>query len=117
MSISIGSNLSALQAFGTKMSVTANNVANVSSDGFKKSRAVLEEGRGDAVTVDIQKIDTPGPLVQDTRGTEPVERELSNVDLAEELPRTIPTSRGYEANIEVVRTRDEMLGTVIDLLE
>ena len=117
MSISIGSNLSALQAFGTKMSVTANNVANVSSEAFKKSRAVLEEGQNEAVTVDIRKIDDPGPVIQDTRGTETIQRELSNVDLGEELPRTIPTSRGYEANIEVVRTRDEMLGTVIDLLE
>jgi flagellar hook protein FlgE len=117
MSFPIGNNLSALQAFGTKMSVTANNVANVSSEGFKKSRAVLEEGRNQAVTVDIQKIDTPGPVVQDTHGAEPVQRELSNVDLGEELPGTIPTSRGYEANLEIIRTRDEMLGTVIDLFE
>ncbi|MCF8062826.1 MAG: flagellar basal body protein [Deltaproteobacteria bacterium] len=117
MSFSIGSNLSALQALGTKMAVTADNVANVSSDAFKKSRAVLEEGENGAVKVDIQKIGTPGPVIQDTRGTEPVERELSNVDLAEELPRTIPTGRGYEANLKIIQTRDEMLGTVIDLLE
>ena len=117
MSLSVGSTLSALRAFGTKMSVTANNVANVSSDGFKRSRAVLEEGRNQSVEVEIQKIDTPGPVIQDIRGTEPVQRELSNVDLAEELPRTIPTSRGYEANLEMIRTKDEMLGTVIDLVE
>jgi flagellar basal-body rod protein FlgC len=117
MSLSVGSTLSALQAFGTKMSVTANNVANVCSDEFKKSRAVLEEGQNQAVVVDIQRIDTPGPLIQDVQGTEVVERELSNVDLGEELPQTISTSRGYEANLKTIQTRDDMLGTVIDLVE
>lgn len=114
MSFPIGSNLSALRAYGTKMSVTADNIANVSSEGFKKSRAVLEQGQNEAVKVDIQKIDTPGPVILDTQG---VERELSNVDPGEELVETIPTSRGYEANIKGIQTRDEMLGTVIDLIE
>jgi flagellar hook protein FlgE len=39
------SGISALSAFSAKMNVTANNVANVDSDGFKKSRTTLKEGR------------------------------------------------------------------------
>ncbi len=116
MTFPIGNSLSAIRAFSKGMSVTADNVANVNSDEFKKSRAVMEAGVNDAVKVDIQRIDTPGPVIQDTRGREHVERELSNVDLGEEIPRTIPFQRGYEANLKILQTHDEMLGTVIDLL-
>ena len=35
---------SALRAFSQKTNVIANNVANVNTDGFKKSRTTLEEG-------------------------------------------------------------------------
>jgi flagellar basal-body rod protein FlgC len=117
MSFLVGNNLSALQAFGTKMAVTANNVANVSTDEFKRSRAILEEDQNDAVKVDIQQMDEPGPVVYEYGSAETVERELSNVDLGEELPQTIPTQRGYEANIKVFQTKDEMLGTIVDLVD
>lgn len=109
-------NISALRAHGIKMGVTANNIANVESEGFKKSRALLQEGARGSVEVDISQIDTPGPVRTETIGDRPVEREMSNVDLAEEIPETIPTQRGYEANLTVIKTKDEMLGTVMDIL-
>ncbi|MBW1803258.1 MAG: hypothetical protein JRJ85_21325 [Deltaproteobacteria bacterium] len=113
---SVSSSISALNAHGKKMGVTANNVANVSSEGFKKSRAVLEEGTMSHVEVEISRVDTPGPLVTEVIDGERVERELSNVDLAEELTLTIPTQRGYEANLAMIRTEDEMLGSIIDII-
>lgn len=110
----IGNNISALSSFGTQMNVTANNVANVNTDGFKRSRTVLEEGQNGSVTPRVEKINTPGPVVQE--GLESGEtRELSNVDIAKEITDTIPTQRGYEANLKVVQTMDEMLGKVIDM--
>ncbi len=110
-------NISALMALGTKMGVTANNVANVESEGFKKSRAVLKEGRSNTgVQVDIEKINTPGPVIQVPNENKMIEKELSNVDLVEELSSTIPTQRGYEANLKVIKSLDEMLGSVIDIL-
>lgn len=43
-------------------------------------------------------------------------KEGSNVGLlAREITSTIPTQRGYEANLKMVKTQDEMLGTVIDM--
>ena len=112
---SISGTVSALQALGTKMAVSANNVANVESDAFKKSRAVLEEGERNEVTVDIEKIDTPGPVITEFQGDKEVERELSNVDLGEELPHSMSTQRSYEANLKVLQTQDEMLQSVIDI--
>ncbi|MFC1825110.1 flagellar basal body rod C-terminal domain-containing protein [Thermodesulfobacteriota bacterium] len=116
MVASIGSTLSALNAFGTQMAVTANNIANVETEEFKKSRAVLEEGPNSEVQVEIEKIDTPGPIVTEVRDGEMIEKEMSNVDLAEEIPRTITAQRGYEANLTVIKTRDEMLGTLVDIV-
>ena len=45
-----------------------------------------------------------------------VENELSNVDLAEELPQTILAQRGYEANLKTIQTYDETLKSIIDIL-
>ncbi|MBN1847095.1 MAG: flagellar biosynthesis protein FlgC [Deltaproteobacteria bacterium] len=114
---SISSSLSSLDAFGAKMDVTANNVANVESEGFKKSRADLAEGPNGAVEVEISRVDSPGSLVyeEDSDG-QMVEKELSNVDLTEEIPQTIIAQRGYEANLKLIATRDDMLGSVLDIL-
>ena len=113
---SISSNLSSLNAHGKKLAVTSNNIANCNSDEFKKSRAILEEGLNNSVEVEISRVDTPGPIVTETVEGETRERELSNVDLAEELVQTIPAQRGYEANLVIIKTRDEMLGSVLDIL-
>ena len=98
------------------MNVNANNVANVNTNGFKRDRAVLEEGRSGEVRVNLSKDRSPAPedpLAPDAPG---VEKELSNVDLADELTGMIPTEMGYKANLETIRTRDDMLGTLLDTL-
>ena len=114
---SINSSLSALDAFGSKMDVTANNIANVESEGFKKSRADLMEGPNGSVEVEINRIDSPGNVVyeEDNQG-QMIEKELSNVDLSEEIPQTMVAQRGYEANLKLIAARDDMLGSVLDIL-
>ena len=112
---SISSTLSALQAFGKKMGVTANNVANLESEEFKKSRAVFKEGRQGEVAVDIEQIDTPGPIITETKGQEIVEKELSNVDLTEEIPQMMIAKRAYQANTQTIKAHNEMVGSLIDI--
>lgn len=113
---SIGSTLSALTACGKKAGVTADNVANWQSEEFKKSRAVFTEGENKTVEVRIRRIETPGPIVAEVKDGEMVEKELSNVDLAEEIPQTVISQRGYEANLKTVSVQDEMLKSVIDII-
>jgi flagellar hook protein FlgE len=112
----IYSALSALGAFSKKMAVTSNNVANSHSDGYKKSRAVLEEGQNGAVNVSIQKVDTPGSLIarEGSSGVQTV--ETSNVDLAEETVHMMLAQRGYEANTKSVAVQNELLGTILNIL-
>jgi flagellar basal-body rod protein FlgC len=108
--------ISALSAFGKRMGVLANNVTNVASDGFKKSRALMEDQEPGGVRVTISRVETPGPRVteQTTEGLE--ERELSNVDLEEELPNALLTEKMFAANTKVVKTEEEMIGSVLDII-
>jgi flagellar hook protein FlgE len=109
------STLSALRAFGMKMGVIANNIANVNTDGFKKSRVVIEQGCNNSVRVDIRQIDTPGPYIYELSEGQMTERELSNVNLAEEIPQLIITQRCCGANLKMIKTQCEILGTIIDI--
>jgi flagellar hook protein FlgE len=45
-----------------------------------------------------------------------VEKETSNVSLEEELPNMMVTQRTYEANLQVLKTQHEMLGTTLDIM-
>lgn len=113
---SLGSSMAALKAFGTKMEVTANNIANVNSEGFKKSRALLKEGSNGNVQGDVDRIDTPGHSTITVEGGQITEKELSNVDLSEEFSEMIVTEHGYGANLKAVKAQDEMLGSGLDIL-
>ena len=112
----INSSVSALQAFSKQMSVSANNVANAFSDNFKKSRAINSEGENNQVETTITKVNTPGPLVEDPLSTTGELKELSNTDIAEELVNQISIEHGFKANAKVIKTYDETIGSLIDML-
>jgi flagellar basal-body rod protein FlgC len=112
----LNSTLSSLQAHDRKLNVNANNIANVNTNGYKRDRALLEEGRPGEVRVTLSKDQSPAPedpLAPDAPG---LEKELSNVDLADELTGMIPTEIGYKANLKTIRARDELIGTLLDTL-
>ena len=113
---SLSAGISAISSFSTKMNVTANNVANVNTDGFKKSRTILQEGKTGGVKPVVDQEDTPGPIKQVVEDGEPREVEASNVDLAEELTSTIPTQASYNANLKTIQTAEEMLGSLLDII-
>jgi flagellar basal body rod protein FlgG len=106
---------SALDALGRKLEVTANNIANADTPGFKRSRAILEEANPAGVVVSIHKVDSPGgPLP----ATDPsaAEQESSNVSLEEEIIDLITTKRAFEANTKPLKAEDEMVGSLLDSL-
>lgn len=128
-----GTPLSALDAFGTSMAVTANNVANMNTDEFRASDVRLQTGpasqdgqdgqeRGVQVA-EIRQSTTEGPLRMDLRrvvhedGSVTVETsaiEGSNTDVANEMVSMLTDQRAFEANAAVVRARDEMTGILVD---
>ncbi len=113
MPLSINNSVSALKSFGTKQAVTANNIANSETVGFKKSTTVLEAGGNGAVSAKVQPVNTPGVMINQPDGSL---EELSNVDPGTELTDMIPTQHGYEANIKAFKAQGEMEDTVLDLI-
>ena len=113
---SISSTVSALQAYKTQMNVTSNNIANVNTEGFKKSKASLKEGINGDVQVDVKRVNTPGHSYQEPEGDQLVAKETSNVDLTEEFPQMMVTQHAYEANMKVLQAHDKILGTTLDIL-
>ena len=109
-------NLSALKAANTRLDVTADNIANINTDEFKKSRVNFQTEAGGGVSAQMQKINTPGIPKESIRGDDSVEVESSNVDMAEELTRMMPTTTFYTSNLKAIRTSSEMLGTLMDIL-
>jgi flagellar hook protein FlgE len=111
----IQSTLSGLAAFSIHIGVTAHNVANVNTDGFKKSRTefVAEESGG--VRSVIRQNEISGPTILNDAGNGPVQLELSNVDLGEETFNRIIGQQGFEANLRALKTADDMLGHILDI--
>ena len=112
----IHSTLSALKAFGDKIGVAAHNVANVETEGFKKQRALLSEKADQGVHVEIEQVNTPGPLIATVENGQMTQREGSNVDLVEEIPESKLVRRYYQANLRLLEAQDEMVGSLIDIL-
>ena len=104
--------LTALQALEKKSEVIADNIANVNTDRFKKSRANLEEGSPSGVKVSMEQVNTSIETVT-AEAAEPVP---SNVDLAEELIDLIVTRSSYTANTKTVKAADQMQGFLFDIL-
>ena len=113
---SVNCTLSALQAYRKAMRVTAHNIANVNTEEFKKSRVSMQEGVNGSVEAEVSKVNTPGYRYQEFDGNQMVDKETSNVNLAEEIPDLMLTRRTYQANLKVLQTRDKMLGTALDIL-
>jgi len=109
----IGASLAGVAAFEKKLSATAENIANSNTKDYKKSESVITEDDAGLPELSLKRIDTPGPLVQESDGTI---SEQSNVDLAEELTQSIVAQRGYEANIKALQAQNRMLGTALDIL-
>ncbi|HUL31371.1 MAG TPA: flagellar basal body protein [Thermodesulfobacteriota bacterium] len=112
----IYSALSGLQAFGRKLGVTAHNVANLNTDGFKKSRALFEEASPSGVAVRVDRVDSPGAPIPSEDGTG-VPRESSNVTVEEEMVSLVTTRNSYTANLKTVQVEEELVGTLLDVID
>jgi flagellar hook protein FlgE len=110
------STVSALRAFVKKLGVTADNIANVNTDGFKKNRATIQADQNGGVRVEIRRDDSPGFGYDVTENGKTVEKEASNVDLTEEIPNLMVTKRAYQANLKTLEAQDEMMGSLLDTI-
>jgi flagellar basal body rod protein FlgG len=112
----IHSALSGLQAYSLATEVTANNIANMNTNGFKKDRVALSAQSPQGVSATVDKINTSGGYVTETtsRGEQMV--ELSNVDSGEEMPAMMLNQAAFNANIKSIQTADQMTQSLLDIV-
>jgi flagellar basal-body rod protein FlgC len=107
-----------MYANAAKIAVAAHNIANSTTDGFKRSTATIESDFSGYPRVTVSRSTNPGAVIPSPEGLpDGLEtRELSNVDLADELVQMKIAEYGYRANTSIIRTQDAMLGSIIDII-
>ena len=105
----------ALEAYGKKVQATAHNVANLNTEGFKKSRVILHEARPGGVAASLQRIDTPGAPLPSLENS--AMSESSNVDLGEEMVNLLTSKHAFQANLKTIKAEEERIGFLLDILE
>ena len=116
----LNTSLSGLDANQFRIGVSANNVANVNTDGFKASEVqttdaayVNDIGQGTRVAATYAP-NRPGPVALDATapgGT----REQSNTDMVREMTNQMSAQNAYGANIAMARTVDAANQTLMDI--
>lgn len=96
-----------------RTAVTANNIANVQTPGYRAARAEnIEQADGGVRIGAITRDESPGPLLLDE--TANGFREGSNVDLTTENVNLLLNRRQFEANAAALRAQDDALSDLLD---
>ncbi len=88
---------SGINAFSVGLAVTANNVANMQTNDFKPSTAVMNEDPNGGVRVTLSQSQNTG------------------VDPAQEMTEMIIEKMGVEANIKSMQTGNQVIKSLVDL--
>jgi len=99
--MNISNNVSSINAHQTMLNSTANNIANVNTDGFIPKDTKITNDTG-SVRANTQEADNNGS-------------KRSQTDLAKEIPDEIIAQDATAVNVNVIKTQDEMLGTLLDI--
>lgn len=110
---SINSSLSSMQAAFKLQDNSANNVANIQSNGFKKDVSQVVENANGGVIVSLSRDSSPGQLYQTT---DDQVVEGSNVDLSQEMTGQISNKQMLSVNIAAFKTTDEMQKSILDII-
>lgn len=98
----ISNNVASLQVNQTFLNTTANNVANVNTDGFIPQDTRITNSDSKTPKANVRQADDNGS-------------QRSQTDLSKEIPDQIIQSGVAEANVAAIKTQDEMFGTLLDI--
>ncbi|MCD6429675.1 MAG: hypothetical protein J7L57_00440 [Deltaproteobacteria bacterium] len=113
----LDASLNAIQSHFTRLQASANNIANLNTDGYKGQRVTINEGPTGTTTTTSSTDKNPGPSRMElNQEGDLVEVEMSNVDLATGYVKTMESTQAIKANLKAIQTADELLGEIIDTL-
>ena len=90
--------LSGLQAASRQMQVSAHNIANQGTDGFRRQRLQQTAAEGGGVTTSLARAEEPGD------------------DLVTDLVGMLQAKNAWMANLKVFKAQDETTGSLLDTL-
>jgi len=118
MNLSMNTALSGLMANSTKLGVSANNVANAQTPGYKAQEATLESVAGGGVKATVREatdatnsVYSPESAGADENGMV----TLPNVSLEQEVVNQKTAEIGYTANAKVIETAAAMDKSLFDI--
>jgi flagellar hook protein FlgE len=101
--------LSSLRAHEILLANASSNVANMNTPDYKAIRTTITPSIDGAVDVATSRSDEPAPMNSDGRME-------SNVDIAKEFTDMMLSKTGFEAVLNAIHTREEMLGDLMNIL-
>lgn len=100
--------ISSLTANAALLSNASSNVANLNTTEYKSIDTSLVQGKNDDVQISTRRTQTAGSI--NTEG-----EETSNVELSKEFTDMMRAENGYSATLQAIKTRDEMLGSLMEI--
>ena len=100
--LNFSANVSSLIAHQGFANANANNVANVNTDGFVPTQTNLSNSSG-SVNANFQKADDDGSIPSQT-------------DLSKEIPDQLIVQNGHAVQATAIKTQDQMIGSLLDIL-
>ncbi|MFZ6719544.1 flagellar basal body rod C-terminal domain-containing protein [Undibacterium sp. Ji49W] len=108
MSVSaLNSGLSGLKAYASALDSSGHNVANASTAGFVPQQVSFQEQPAGGVTATISK---EGASLASQNPA-----DSSGTDLASEIVQSIQFKAGFDLSAKIIKTADQVLGTLIDI--
>lgn len=96
---------SAIAGFGAHqgwLNANSHNIANVNTDRFRSTNTTIDENAVSNPKANFK-------ISADSGG------DMSQTDLTKEMSDMVVAERGFEVNAPVVKTKDEILGTLLDI--
>ncbi|MES2072333.1 MAG: flagellar basal body rod C-terminal domain-containing protein [Pseudomonadota bacterium] len=103
----LNSGLSSMLAFQRGLDTSANNIANAQTNGYQPQQASFKEGSNGGVSSVVSG--------NGSNGTSATSVEASSTDLATETVNSLVYKIGFDVSAKVVKTADQMLGTLVDI--
>lgn len=103
--------MSGMMVARERLATSAGNVANVNTDGYQAKRTQATEGQNGAVSSATVPTEAPSyARIQDDAAV-----IASNTDLISERTEQLGASHAFKANLNVIKTNDEMTRSLLDI--
>ncbi|MFZ4527054.1 MAG: flagellar basal body protein [Undibacterium curvum] len=105
----LNNGLSGMRAAQSALDVSSHNIANMNTQGFKPQQIVQSENSTGGVSTAVR---APAAESADTAGKP--EAAASGTDAATEMVNSLQFRATFDLNAKMVKTADEMLGTLVN---